>query len=69
MTAEELYTSLKRLYKKLMFPEPTPLANGQVVKGREWTMAEIDQLDVHFFYELLGEDSESERDQYLSDIW
>lgn len=48
-----------------MFPK-----NG----GRQWTMAEIDQLDVHFFYELMGEledglNQPQEQEVYLSDIW
>lgn len=65
MTATELYTSLKSFYRNLMFPK-----NG----GRQWTMAEIDQLDVHFFYELMGEledglNQPQEQEVYLSDIW
>lgn len=65
MTASELYASLKSLYKQLMFPR-----NG----GRQWTMAEIDQLDVRFFYELLNEleddlEQPQEHEVYLSEVW
>lgn len=38
----------------------------------KWTLAEIDQLDVHFFNELMGFESEDQPQQeevYLSDIW
>jgi len=36
----------------------------------KWTMTEIDQLDVHFFMELMGHESEGpqEKEVYLSDI-
>ena len=46
----------------MMFPK-----NG----GIQWTMTEIDQLDVHFFYDLLDETDEQpqEEEVYLSDIW
>ena len=47
--------------------------------AKKWTMAEIDQLDVHFFYELMDEfdlleERESqqvpqEKEVYLSDVW
>lgn len=47
--------------------------------GRQWTMAEIDQLDVHFFYELMDEfdlleehenqQVPQEKEVYLSDVW
>lgn len=67
MTWKEAYTSLKYLYKKLMFEE------------MKWTLSEIDSLDVHFFEELTSESIEldefaknqkpQEKDQYLSDIW
>lgn len=63
MTAKELYTSLKSLYRQLMFPK-----NG----APRWTMSEIDQMDVHFFYELLEElehDKTQEKEVYLSDVW
>lgn len=43
-----------------MFPE-SPYAP-------KWTMAEIDQLDVHFFNELMGTEK-YEPDVYLSDVW
>lgn len=38
-----------------------------------WTLAEIDQLDVHFFDELMNfnstEQPKQEKEVYLSDIW
>lgn len=41
--------------------------------ARQWTLAEIDQLDVHFFNELLEFEPEDlpqqEEEVYLSDIW
>lgn len=39
--------------------------------ARRWTPTEIDQLDVHFFYELLGESEQApaETEVYLGDIW
>ncbi|WP_168005560.1 hypothetical protein [Alkalicoccus luteus] len=45
-----------------MFPEGA---------ARGWTMSEIDQMDVHFFDELLKDRSESpqETEQYLSEVW
>lgn len=66
MTAVELYTSLKSLYKSMMFPKNPHM--------RKWTMAEIDQLDVHFFNELLDEfetlnGPQEEKEVYLSQIW
>jgi len=64
VTAVGLYTSLKSLYKNMMFPK-NPYAP-------KWTLAEIDQLDVHFFNELMGFESEDQPQQeevYLSDIW
>lgn len=59
----EMYTSLKSLYKQMMFP-----SNPYV---RQWTIAEIDQLDVHFFNELMSEIDEQpqEKEVYLSEIW
>lgn len=62
MTFTEAYTSLKQLYKNMMFPNKknTP----------KWTMTEIDQLDVHFFYDLFEQDdTPQEQEVYLSDIW
>lgn len=37
----------------------------------KWTLSEIDQLDVHFFYELMDteEQSSPEKEVYLSDVW
>ena len=60
MTFEEAYTSLKALYKKLMFP--------QQQYTQKWTLAEIDQLDVHFFEELMSMD-QIEKEVYLSEVW
>lgn len=59
----EAYTSLKKFYKSLMFPNDP--------NARKWTLAEIDQLDVHFFFELIEtEDPQlQEKDVYLADIW
>ena len=55
-----MYTSLKKLYKSLMFPK---------VEGMNaLTMNEIDEMDSLFFYELMNEDDEEEG-QYLSDVW
>lgn len=36
-----------------------------------WTMTEIDQLDVHFFYELMEVDDNAphEKEVYLGDVW
>ena len=47
------------MYNNMMFPK-----NG----GRQWTMAEIDALDVHFFMDVLGYEEE-EKEEYLSDLW
>lgn len=42
-------------------------------KARKWTPTEIDQLDVHFFNELLDEYEDGPvqqaEEKYLSDIW
>lgn len=66
-----MYTSLKVLYKKLMFPKGN--------SAGKWTLAEIDELDVHFFYELMDEfdlleehenkQVPQEKEVYLSEIW
>lgn len=60
---QEQYISLKHFYRELMFPKNS--------NTRKWTLAEIDQLDVHFFFELLEtiEEQPKEKDVYLSDIW
>lgn len=47
----------------MMFPK-----NGQV----GWTMSQIDEMDVHFFYEVMNVDEAqvvTEREVYLSDVW
>lgn len=66
----EAYTSLKLLYKKLLLDNPY-----------KWTLSQIDEMDVHFFEDLmdsldeleelerLQEHSPKEKDVYLSDIW
>lgn len=60
MTWKQAYTSLKSLYKKLIFENPY-----------KWTLSEIDNMDVHFFYELLEteEMQPQEEEVYLSEIW
>lgn len=47
----------------MMFPKQA--------ESLKWTMTEIDQLDVHFFYDLLEtEDAEpQENEVYLSELW
>jgi len=60
VTWNEAYTSLLRLYKRLMFP------NNQT----GWTMSQIDEMDVHFFNDLMDlEETEQEQDVYLSEVW
>lgn len=58
-----MYTSLKDLYKSLMFPQ-----NPHAPK---WTMSQIDEMDVHFFSDLLedNQNKPAEKEVYLSDIW
>lgn len=62
---KEAYTSLLQLYKSLMFPKDP--------HAKKWTLAEIDQLDAHFFFDVLSvegvEHQKHEKDVYLSDIW
>lgn len=60
MTFTEMFTSLKTLYKDLMFPK-----NPHAPK---WTMSQVDEMDVHFFSDLLDTQS-AEKEVYLSDIW
>jgi len=60
VTWKESYTSLKQLYNNMMFPNNP--------NGRQWTLTEIDQLDVHFFYEVINFE-EPEKEVYLSDMW
>lgn len=63
MTYLGMYTSLKFLYKSMMFP--------QQPHAPKWSLSEIDEMDVHFFSELM--DSEEgpapDKEVYLSDIW
>jgi len=54
VTAYELYTSLKKMYKDFIFKHG-------------WKMHEIDQMDAHFFYELV--DYQEERKVYIDEIW
>jgi hypothetical protein len=63
VTFSEMYTSLKRLYKNLIFPKHP--------NAPKWTMAELDSVDVHFFYDLFDveEKPQEEEEIYLSDIW
>lgn len=35
----------------------------------KWTLSQIDDMDVHFFYSLLGDDDAQDEEVYLSDIW
>lgn len=65
MTWKEAYTSLKALYRKLLL-------------NFDWTLSEIDSLDVHFFNEIMSEAEEldayieknqPEKEVYLSEIW
>ena len=63
MTFGEAYASLKSLYKDMMFPEN---------QKPKWTMTEIDQLDVHFFYELLKKETpapQSTVKKFINDIF
>ncbi|MGD6781323.1 hypothetical protein ACQCT3_17975 [Sutcliffiella horikoshii] len=60
MTFTEMYTSLKELYRGLMFPK-----NPHAPK---WTMSQIDEMDVHFFSDLL-ENKPAKKEVFLSDIW
>jgi hypothetical protein len=34
----------------------------------KWTMSQVDEMDVHFFSDLLDNQS-AEKEVYLSDIW
>ncbi|WP_017726770.1 hypothetical protein [Halalkalibacterium ligniniphilum] len=64
MTFVEMFASLKSIYKQMMFPK-NPYAP-------KWALSEIDQMDVHFFYELMNDvDGQSPGNQevYLSDVW
>lgn len=70
MTWNEAYTSLLRLYKKLMFPPPSFVYGGQISKTG-WTMSQIDEMDVHLFNDLMDLEDEivPEKEVYLSEIW
>lgn len=61
MTWKDAYTSLLRLYKRLMFP----------LDKTGWTISQIDEMDVHLFNDLmdLGEEEKQEKEVYLSEIW
>lgn len=58
-----MYASLKSFYRQLMFP------TNQYAK--QWTPTEIDQLDVHFFDDLMSdlEDKPKQEEVYLSELW
>ncbi|RDW17637.1 hypothetical protein CWR48_14075 [Oceanobacillus arenosus] len=71
MTWKEAYTSLLNLYKKLMFPPPS-FIYGEPIGRTGWTMSQIDDMDVHFFNDLMmAEENEQtqEKEVYLSDVW
>lgn len=70
MTWKDAYTSLLNLYKKLMFPPPSYVYGGQISRTG-WTMSQIDEMDVHFFNDLmLNEENEpQEKEVYLSSVW
>lgn len=70
MTFKKAYTSLLKLYKDLMFPPPSYIHGGQINRTG-WTMSQIDEMDVHFFNDLLSEESTVQQDKevYLSDVW
>lgn len=54
-----------------MFPTPSYI-HGEPVGRTGWTMSQIDEMDVHFFNELMMvEDNEQpqEKEEYLSDVW
>ena len=62
MTWNDAYTSFLFLYKRLMFPSDKT----------GWTMSQIDEMDVHFFNDLMDLDEhgqEQEKEVYLSEIW
>lgn len=63
MTWNDAYTSFSRLYKILMFPADKTKTG--------WTMSQIDEMDVHFFNELMDLVDEiiPEKEVYLSEIW
>lgn len=44
MSVEEAYNSLKKFYKQL-------IKDG-------WTLTEIDEMDIHFYFELMGENNQ-----------
>jgi len=58
-----MYASLKSFYRQLMFPDNQ--------YSRQWTPTEIDQLDVHFFDELINdtEKQSQQKEVYLSEVW
>lgn len=66
MTAGELYTSLLSMYKGMMFPSNPD--------EKKWSMQEIDEMDIHFFNELLEHEPNNEhkpkkqKDVYITDV-
>lgn len=55
MSWRDLYDSTKDLYRKMMF-------------DNKWTITQIDEMDVHFFFEMLDVE-EKEKEVYLSEFW
>lgn len=59
----------------MMFPEPETLPNGGVFQRKSWSMEEIDNMDIHFFNEVMEHEisqehkPKKEKEVYLSDIW
>ncbi len=55
-----------------MFPPPNYIY-GQPVSRTGWTMSQIDEMDVHFFDDLMLLDDDElqpqEKEVYLSEIW
>lgn len=52
-----------------MFPPPSNAYGGQITRTG-WTMSQIDEMDVHFFYALMNNDAPvPEKEFYLSDVW
>lgn len=55
-----MYTSQKQLYKKIMFEN-------------KWTLSQIDEMDVHFFFDVTEvedfEETSNKESNYLSELW
>lgn len=70
VTFTEQYTSLKALYRSMIFPSQP--------YSKQWSITEIDELDVNFFFELMSESEQldeliqrqkPQEEVYLSEIW